>query len=235
MTERESMSGTPDCGGDAAAYALGALGPREAEAFLAHMQHCAVCRDELEALGGVVQALPIAVRQYEAPHELKRRVMREVRREQARGARTGASTSASASRLWRGPRALAAGLATAVLAAGGVVAGIELSAGAAATIIQAQVIGVSGSAQLRVTGGRGELVVQHLTPPGHGHVYEVWLQSGKAAPVPADELFHVDSSGHADVRIPHTIHGVSAVMVTREPDGGEPHPTTNPVVVAKLA
>ena len=73
------MSGTHDCGGDAAAYVLGALGPREAEAFRAHMHECAVCRDEVEALGGVVQALPMAAHQYEPPGELRRRIMRDVR------------------------------------------------------------------------------------------------------------------------------------------------------------
>ncbi len=83
MSDREAMSGTHDCGGDAAAYALGALGPEEAEAFRAHMQECAVCRDEVEALGGVVQALTIATPQYEAPRGLRRRVMHEVRLEQA--------------------------------------------------------------------------------------------------------------------------------------------------------
>ena len=71
------MSGTHDCGGDAAAYVLGALEPGEAEAFRAHMHECAVCRDEVEALGGVVQALPMAAPQYLAPRGLRRRVMRE--------------------------------------------------------------------------------------------------------------------------------------------------------------
>ena len=53
-----------------------------------------------------------------------------------------------------------------------------------------------------VTDGHAELVVRHLTPPGHGHVYEVWLQSGKSAPVPASVLFGVISDGNADVGIP---------------------------------
>lgn len=225
------MSETRDCGGDAAAYTLGALEPREAEAFRAHMRECAVCRDEVEALAGVVQALPMAAHQYEAPRGLSRRVMREVRRESAAGARGGARLP----RLWRGPRLAIAGLGATLLAAGGVVAGVELSAGAAATVISAQVSGIAGSAQLRVANGRAELVVHHLTPPGHGHVYEVWLQSGKAAPVPASVLFGVSSSGDADVGIPRRIHGVSAVMVTQEPLNGTSAPTQAPVIVARLA
>jgi anti-sigma-K factor RskA len=230
MTDREPMSGTPECGGDAAAYALGALEPQEAEAFRFHMQECAVCRDEVEALGGVVQSLPMAVHQYEVPRGLKRSVMREVRQE---------PVTAGRARMRRAvrqrPRQLIAGLGAAVVAAGGVIAGLELTAGTAAVVVTAQVSGVTGSAQLRVTNGHGELVLRHLTPPGHGHVYEVWLQSGKAAPVPASVLFGVNSAGDADVGIPRRLHGVSAVMVTQEPLGGTPHPTQNPVIVARLA
>jgi|SRR5579863_6206944 len=223
MSDRDAMSETHDCGGDAAAYALGALEPQEAEAFRAHLRECAVCRDEVEALGGVVQALPMAAPQYEAPRGLKRRVMQDVRAEQAGPAR-----------FERGRSRLVAAAAAATVAAAGVVAGIELTAGTAATVISAQVSGISGSAQLRVTDGRGELVVNHLTPPGHGHVYEVWLQSGSAAPVPASVLFDVNSAGHADVGIPGRLRGVSAVLVTPEPSGGRPKPTHTPVIVARL-
>lgn len=232
MTNRQSMSGTRDCGGDAAAYALGALEPQEAEAFRAHMQECAVCRDEVESLGGVVRALPLAAHQYEAPPGLKRRVMHELHREPVVGRRD----AAFASRLWQRPRRLAAGLgAAAVVAAGGVVAAIELSAGTAATVIQAQVVGITGTAQLRVSDGHAELVLRHVTPPGRGHVYEVWLQSGKRAPVPASVLFGVNPAGDADEEIPRRIGGVSAVMVTPEPYGGSPAPTHKPVIVARLA
>lgn len=224
------MSATPDCGGDAAAYALGALDPQEAEAFRAHMHQCAVCRDEVEALAGVVGALPMAARQYEPPRGLKQRVMREVRRESPRPQRLGARPRM----LSRRARELSAGLAAVAVAAAGAVTAVELSAGAAATVFPASVSGIAGSAQLRVASGHAELVVSHLTPPGHGHVYEVWLQSGSAAPVPASVLFGVNTSGNADIGIPRAIHGVSAVMVTREPLGGTSKPTSTPVIVARL-
>lgn len=213
------MSGTHDCGGDAAAYVLGALEPGEAEAFRAHMHECAVCRDEVESLGGVVQALPLSTPQYLAPRGLRRRVMRELPGER---------------KTVRAPRRLMAAATATVVAAAGVVAGIELSAGVAATVIQAQTAGISGSAQLRVTRGRAELVVRNLTPPARGHIYEVWLKSGKAAPVPASVLFGVNSSGNADVGIPRRLRGVSAVLVTPEPYGGSAKPTHSPVIVARL-
>lgn len=231
MSERESMSGTPECGGDAAAYALGALEPQEAEAFRLHMQDCAVCRDELEALGGVVQALPMGAHQYKAPHDLKRNVMRAVSREPA----PVPARPAKRAQLWQAPRGLIAALSTAAVAAAGTVVALELTATTAATVIQAQVTGVAGTAQLRVANDRAELLVRHMTAPGHGHVYEVWLKSGNAAPVPASVLFGVNPTGDADVEIPRRIHGVTAVMVTPEPLGGSRAPTHSPVIVARLA
>lgn len=235
MSERESMPGPHDCGGDAAAYVLGALEPQEAEAFREHMQQCAVCRDEVEALGGVVRALPVATLQYKAPRGLRRRVMQQVREEQAAAAHAATVRRPLGKSLGRARNRLLAGVATAAVAVAGVVAGVELTAGTAATVIQAQLTGISGSAQLRVTNGRAELVVRHLTPPGHGHVYEVWLRSGTAAPVPASVLFGVNSAGNADVGIPRRMRGVSAVLVTPEPYGGSPQPTHKPVISARLS
>jgi hypothetical protein len=209
--------------------------PEEAVAFRQHLHECAVCRDELEALESVVRALPMAARQYEAPPDLRRRVMHEVRSEPVaaadRSLRPRRSLRTSGLGLFRA-RVIAGG--TALVAAAGVATGIELTAGTAATVIQARLKGISGSAQLRVARGRAELIVRHLTPPGPGHIYEVWLQYGTAAPVPASVLFGVDSAGNADVGVPRGTHGVTAVLVTPEPYGGSPHPTHAPVIVARL-
>ncbi|HEX3804403.1 MAG TPA: anti-sigma factor [Solirubrobacteraceae bacterium] len=231
MSGEEFMSGTHDCGGDAAAYVLGALEPHEAEAFAAHLAECAVCRDDVEALGGVVQALPMAAVQYRAPRSLRRRVLRQVRGEPrlVTGPRTERWRPALASRL-----GLTSALAACAVAAAAVVTRLELSSGGAGTVVQAHVSGVGGSAQLRVTDGHAELVVRHLTPPAHGHVYEVWLQSGSSAPVPASVLFGVSSAGDADVGLPTNLHGVGSVLVTSEPLGGTKTPTSTPVITARV-
>lgn len=233
MTEREQMTERHDCGGDAAAYALGALEPAEAEAFRRHLDRCAVCRDELEALEGVVQALPMAAPQCPVPGRLRRRVMRAIREEPHPVHARGRSRWTLG---WRpNVRPLIATAATAAVA-GAVVAGVELSATstAPARLIDAQVIGSTGSAQLHVSAGRGELVVRHLPAPPHGDVYEVWLQSGHAAPVPASVLFDVGAGGDAQVGLPDSLRGVNRVMVTREPHGGSPAPTSAPLIVATL-
>ena len=227
MSSGEQMSDPHDCGGDAAAYALGALEHDEAEAFRDHLRGCAVCRDELEAFTAVARELPLATHQYRPPAALRRRLLAEVREELAATAATRAGRTAR--RPARG--LLAAGGA---LAAAAVVAVLELSSGLGATVVQAQVRGVSGSAQLRLAHGRAELVVSHLSAPGREHVYEVWLQSGTAAPRPASVLFGVGPTGDAQVGIPGTTGHLSAVLVTIEPLGGTRRPTSAPVIVARL-
>lgn len=230
MSESEPMSGPHDCGGDAAAYVLGALEPDEAEQFRLHLEGCAVCRDEVEALGGVVQALPMATPQHPASRRLRRRVMRAVRDQPA-------PDRPVQHRRLRARRPRVAAVAAVVVAVAlATLGGLALSGGSGrpARVIDAQVAGIAGSAQLRVSGGRGELIVRRLSPPPPGHVYEVWLKAPRTAPVPASVLFSVSSAGDADVTLPHSLRGVSQVMVTPEPDGGSRSPTHTPVIVASL-
>jgi len=231
MTEGADMSGTHDCGGDAAAYVLGALEPSETEAFRKHLDGCAVCRDEVAALRGVVQALPMAAPSHSASPQLRRRVMQAVREEP--NARTARRRWPRVAGRWSGARiALAAATAAAAVIA---VLAVSLSGGGAAErLIPARVAGIAGSAQLRVAGGRGELIVRRLSPPPRGKVYEVWLKAGGAPPTPASVLFSVNSHGSADVGLPDSLRGVSQVMVTAEPSGGSKVPTESPVIVASL-
>lgn len=231
MSDRDEMSEIHDCGGEAAAYALGALEPAEADAFRRHLEECAVCRDEVDALGGVVRALPMAAPQVQPPRRLRRRVLQAIRREPF-GA---VGVNRRRSPVVRIPRPALAAVGAAVLAAGAAVAGVELSRGGShSRVIQAQVTGIAGSAELRLSGGRGELIVRNLTPPPPGHVYEVWLKAPGANPVPASVLFSVNPAGGADVGLPAQLHGISAVLVTPEPRGGSPVPTHAPVIVASL-
>jgi anti-sigma factor ChrR (cupin superfamily) len=52
-----------DRGDDAAAYALGALEPREAADYLRHLTICTRCREELAALAPVADGLASTVPQ----------------------------------------------------------------------------------------------------------------------------------------------------------------------------
>jgi hypothetical protein len=87
---------------------------------------------------------------------------------------------------------------------------------------------------VRVTNGRAELIVERLPPPPAGHVYEVWLQHGSAAPTPTPTLFSVTRAGAADVGVAGSLRDVSHVLVTPEPAGGSLVPTHAPVIVARL-
>jgi anti-sigma-K factor RskA len=234
MSDRESMSGTHDCGADAAAYVLGALEPGEAKTFERHLESCTICRDEVTALQQVTTALPMAAPQHQAPRSLRRRVLAAAVQENAEPIahdrarhRLGVGRSAW---IWRGI-ALAGTCAAIALA---VFAGLNMSTGNHARVIQAKVSGISGSASLRLSGGRGELIVHHLSPPPPGQIYEMWLKRPNRPPAPTSVLFSVTTSGAGEVGVPPRLRGVTEILVTPEPKGGSRIPTHSPVIVAPL-
>jgi anti-sigma-K factor RskA len=233
VTDKDMLPGPGHCGEDVAAYALGALEPAEAEAFARHLQTCAVCRDELEAFQQVVDLLPMTAPAFKASPKLRRRLRRAIAEEPHPAA--AASSSRRARRSWRPewlPRpvlGIAAGLAVIAVALV-----IVLSGGGSSTrVVEAQVTG-HGSASLKISGHRGELIVQHFAAPPTGKIYEVWLVRGKHAPQPTNALFDVNANGNSDVEVPGSLAGVNQVLVTPEPAGGSKVPTHTPVIAAKL-
>jgi anti-sigma-K factor RskA len=221
-----SVENGRECGENAAAYVLGALEPAEAEAFRAHVDECAACRDEVAAYEGVTSALPAAGGPYEVPRGLRRRVMREVR---ATPKTAPSRRTPSVRAPTRIPLAWGGALAGVVVAV--IVAVALLSGGSSGTrVIQASV----GSAQLQIAGGRGDLVVHRLPPLPAGRIYEMWVQRGNAAPTPTGTLFSTRANGSANVGVPGSLHGISAVMVTQERAGGSPAPTSAPIIVARV-
>jgi anti-sigma-K factor RskA len=235
MSDTHRNAEDRDCGGDVAAYALGALEPPEVDEFLHHLKSCAICRDELAAFEEVVNALPMIAPLHRAPPDLRRRVLRAIDEESLPA---GSSRRAGRARprlpRWAIPRpalAFGAALAVAVIAFVGVRLGSSSSG--AARVIQAQVTG-QGTAQLRIAQGQGELIVRHFSPPPAGQIYEVWLQRPQGAPSPTRALFSVTATGDGDVEVPGSLRGVATVMVTPEPAGGSPVPTHAPVISAAL-
>jgi anti-sigma-K factor RskA len=251
MTIQEPMSAEPECAVDAAAYVLGALEDDEADAFQGHLLSCAACREEVDNLSVSVDAMALAVPPQAVPRALKRRVMADVRSDA--GVRSGAGVrsdagvrSEASSPAHRRPRRVprftwvpalrspvfAAGAAVVALAV--VIGAIALGSGAPGPrVIQASV-GWPGGAVLRISGGRGELIVRRMPAAPSGKVYEVWLQRGVRAPSPTSALFDVTSSGAGSVDVPGNLRGVSSVMVTPEPRGGSTVPTHPAVLVARL-
>jgi anti-sigma-K factor RskA len=222
---------THDCGADAAAYALGALDAADAEAFRAHLETCIVCRDELAAFQQVVDVLPMGAAQHSAPRSLRRNVMRAVREEPRPGPRSALRRSRPRLSWSFAPRpAVALGLLLVVIVAA--LGGLELASnrGPGTRVIQAS----KGSAELRLTGDRGELIVNHLPAPPPGRIYEVWVQRARRTPSPTSALFSVTAAGTGDVDVPGSLRGVSRVLVTQEPAGGSRVPTRAPVIVAPV-
>ncbi|MBV9799773.1 MAG: anti-sigma factor [Solirubrobacterales bacterium] len=244
MSTSEKMPDKRQCGNDAAAYVLGALEPEELEAFRAHLASCAACREDVAALQPVVEALPAAAPQLAAPGDLRRRVIDAARSEpkdagpapEEPDQRGRPAPRPRARRRWGwapSPAAAVAGVLAAALVAVGIV---ELASGGSSgtRVIQASVRG-TGSAELRVTGRRGELVVSHFPPPPSGQIYQVWLERGHAAPSPTSTLFSVTSTGTGDIGLVGDLRGVSEVLVTAEPSGGTLVPTTAPLITAQIS
>jgi anti-sigma-K factor RskA len=234
VTGEPTRPGPGHRGGDIAAYALGALEPAEAEALARHLEGCAICRDELEALRSVVDLLPLTAPAVGASPALRRRVRRAIAAEP----RPGGSASAPAlRRSWLprwSPRPALAVAAAAVAAIAAALVIVFTGGGSATRVVHAEVTG-RGSASLRISGGRGELVVRHVAPPPKGKIYEVWLVRGTRAPQPTSALFGVTTDGNGDVGVPGSLHGVTQVLVTPEPAGGSKVPTHAPVIAAKLS
>ena len=223
-----------DCGADVAAYALHALDPEEAAIFERHLEQCTICRDELTAFGSVIDALPASVPAIAAPRKLRRRVMAAVAAEPKRTA------APAPRRAWVPQLTIASprvGMALAAIVAAVLIAGALVipGSGSSTRVVTAQVIGHSGDAKLRITGNHTELIVNHLSAPPPGTIYEVWLARAGHAPTPTKALFSVTRSGAGDVEVPGDLHGVAVVMVTTEPAGGSPAPTTPAIISARLA
>jgi anti-sigma-K factor RskA len=216
------------CAGDAAAYVLGALEPPEAEAFRRHIADCAACRDEVAAYEQVTQDLPAAGgERYELPKDLRKRVMREVRATPKPTAAT--SPAVRAPRSWRPLVAWGGALAAVIVVA---IVAVALGTGGSSTrTIEAS----AGNAELRISGGHADLIVHRLPQLPAGRTYQMWVTRGNGPPAPTGTLFGVSANGTAAVGVPGSVDGVSAVMVTQEPAGGTPAPTSAPVIVARVS
>lgn len=220
---RDPIRDPPDCGADVAPYVLGALDPDEARSFVRHLERCVVCRDEVASLAPVIDALPASAPPRPVPAALRRRMLRAVRAEpRARGSR--------AREVALGRSAPAGWLALAAALVAAFVVQLGASHHARTRAISASV----GLAVLRVdAGGHGELTVEHLPALPPDRVYELWLVARGSMPTPST-LFAVTGRGGADIGVPGDLHGIGRLLVTVEPRGGSPVPTTRPVIVEQL-
>jgi anti-sigma-K factor RskA len=226
----------------AAAYLLGALPEHERAGFEAHLDGCPDCRGELEDLRVAAEALPVAAPPMRPPPALKARIMAEVEREAALLRSAGPEADRPAPRRERrrwffslpAPAVAALACATLLLGLG---AGALLFGGDNGHTVpfeRSGTLSANASAELDVSGNRGVLVARGLPEPPSGRVYQVWLQRDGQAPEPTAALFTPRADGTATATVPD-IKGVDKVMVSSEPMGGSPAPTTDPILTASMA
>jgi anti-sigma-K factor RskA len=229
--------------GQAAAYVLRALEPEEAERYREHLEGCAACSADVLRLQPAADSLAAEVPRLPAPAELGGRVMASVgpEAELLRAAGAEADRPPRASRVrWRWSRAQAL-VAVVAMGIGLLIGATAINTGEQAPVtrtIPAQVTSSTPGARavVRQVGGHAELVVSGIAPPPPGKIYEIWLaREGSAAPQATNALFGVSRvGGRASVDVPGSLGVVLQVLVTAEPLGGSSHPTSTPIIVAKL-
>jgi anti-sigma-K factor RskA len=212
---------------DLAAYLLGALEPREADAFERHLRRCESCQAELRWLEPAVHSLPETVARQAPPRQLRDRLMSEVRAEAGGSGRS--VPARGRPRTWLSRPAV--GFAVLALLVAGVVGyavgrgGSDRGGGDSDTIVRQ-----AGDVTVAVVreGQSGTLRLAGLNQPPKDKVLEAWVErAGKVEGLPT--LFLPDRHGQAETRIAD-LGGVEAVMVTEEPRGGSDRPTSAPIV-----
>ena len=231
------------------AYVLRALPDDEEIAFEAHLATCAVCRDQVEDLRTATDALALLAPPVVAPEHLRGRVMQIVEQEAAllRAAGPEADLPRAAAASAGPPRrrfaldwlvkpafALPAAL---LLLALGVIAGLAGGGGPDSrpeiTSVRAEVnpqAAPNAEVHLQVGPGGATLVAENLPEPPRGRVYQVWVKRPDIDPEPTSTLFMPRSDGSASAAVPGSLEGVDAVLVSHEPPGGSPKPTSQPIL-----
>jgi anti-sigma-K factor RskA len=227
---------------DAAAYVLGALEHSELESYREHLRMCAQCRSEVGELQGVVDELPASAPPALAGEPLRERILATVRAEAELLSAAGheADRPVRQRRGWYRRNDFVLGIGAAAAAGVAALVAVLIAVGSSShgklTVTPGKGVGSAQTAQvsLRRRDGHSELVVTHMPQPALGRIYEVWLSNGVAKPRPVDALFSVTSTGSGSVGVPSNLRGVKQILVTSEPAGGSPHPTTQPLIEVEL-
>ena len=91
---------------------------------------------------------------------------------------------------------------------------------------------IGADAVMVASDGTGTLKMTNLRGPDDGQVYQAWIQRGQEIE-PTESLFVPNRRGSAVASIPD-VSGVTAVMVSSEPKGGSPQPTSAPVITVSM-
>ena len=228
------------------AYVLRALPEEEQTGFEAHLATCPVCRDQVEDLRIASEALAHLASPVVAPENLRARVMQIVEQEaellRAAGPEADFPRASATARRrrrfsldWLLKPAFAIPAAVLLLAIGvaaGLTGGGDPDTGEI-TSVRAEVDpGAAPNAEvhLQVGPGGATLVAEHLPAPPRGRVYQVWVKRPDVDPEPTSTLFMPRTDGSAAAAVPGSMEGIEAVIVSHEPPGGSPNPTSGPIL-----
>ncbi|HTC30795.1 MAG TPA: anti-sigma factor [Candidatus Acidoferrum sp.] len=215
------MSAHDDMLDNVAAFALGSLDAHDVRVVELHMQTCAECRAEYDAMRPVVTAVGSAAGSDASPSPmLKTRIMKEVR----------AASVPARRRSVVLPYALAAACLLLVAGLGAVVVEqnqtiVELAGARRVAFAQGDVL---------VARDRLYLAVHGLPPLPAGRVYQTWTLAKGAKTVTPSVTFAPDAHGSALVAIPTDVDTTVATAISVEPAGGSLQPTTKPIAVVTL-
>ncbi|MFL5844952.1 MAG: anti-sigma factor domain-containing protein [Solirubrobacteraceae bacterium] len=218
------------------AYALGALPDGERSMVATHLESCPVCAEDAQSLQRAATHLVDVIPEIEPSPDLRNRIMAVVEPEAAMlRAVSGRREPAPRPRRTIAMPVLLRWTATAaaLLVIGGV-AGTTVFEGSGGGDTRTLAADVGrGHAWVEVSDDKAHLVVDGMAQPARGKVYELWIQSGDAAPRPAsDDLSRaVFMVGSGRVEIPARLQDGDRVMVTEEEPGGSRIPTAAPVVI----
>jgi anti-sigma-K factor RskA len=235
---------------DLAAYAIGALGPEETVSFAAHLAGCDRCRGELHRLAPAVELLPASVEQLRPPPALRGRIMAAIAEQEPADATVSAGGTVpkpakpsrpSLRERIRGwhvpalPAALTAAAVAAAFAVGFLVRGTGEDTGPQRTTVP--VVAAAGGGDVRgqliSDAGAWHLDVSHLPQPGAGRVYQAWVMR-RGRDVEPSTVFVLARDGSSTVAIPQSLSSGDQVLVTQEPAGGSPAPTSRPLLSASV-
>lgn len=232
------------------AYVLRAMPDDEEQEFKRHLSTCATCRDQVEELRAATDALALAAPPVVPSANLRARVMQVVEQEAALLRAAGPEADAPPRPVrekrrrfsldWLARPAFAMP-AIVVLLALGVLAGLAgsgaLDSGPTMRSVRADVnqrVAPNARVTLEVKDGSGTLVAERLPAPPRGRVYQVWVKRPNLDPEPTSTLFMPRKDGSAAAAVPGSLDGKEAVLVTHEPIGGSPSPTSQPLITATL-
>ena len=228
------------------AYVLRAMPHDEEQEFERHLTTCATCRDQVEELRSATDALALAAPPVVPSANLRARVMQVVEQEAALLRAAGPEADVPArpvrekrrrlSLEWLARPALAMPAIVVLLALGGLAGlagGGAFDSESAMRSVRADVnarVAPNALVILEMKDGQGTLVAERLPEPPRGRVYQVWVKRPNLDPEPTSTLFAPRADGSAAAAVPGSLDGMEAVLVTHEPAGGSPRPTSQPIL-----